>query len=87
MNWPAMLIGLGVAVIVVVGGYFIAGRFVASSDERELRRLYTQMASDKVKACLVAQQAYVSENSKGVAAAAEAKFPMPAAPSFLYAPV
>jgi len=86
MNWPALIIGLGITVVVVVGGYFIVGRFVASSDERELRRLYTKMASDKVKACLAAQAAFIAENSKGIAAEAEAKYPVPGAPAFLYAP-
>jgi len=85
MNWPMVFLGVGIVIVVAVGGYFIAGRFVASSDERELRRLYTKMASDKVKACLAAQQAFIAENSKGIAAEAEAKYPVPGAPAFLYA--
>jgi hypothetical protein len=79
-----MLIGLGVAVIVVVGGYFIAGRFVASSDERALRRQYTALAAKAIADAQAAQNAYMAEHGKGITAEAANKYPIPAAPSFLY---
>jgi hypothetical protein len=84
MNWPALFLGIGVAIIVVVGGYLIAGRFVASSDERALRRQYTALAAKAIADAQAAQTAYMAEHGKGIAAEASNKYPIPAAPSFLY---